>query len=126
MEVIRKNSLKDPAKQSNAPCLTIVGVILEAALTEIFLNLSPPQTLFFFKQKTAYEITRTGVQTCALPICVHRPGCARIGAHDRREGPSTFAHQVPIPMAMRLMVTEMHSPRELRLVGELDMSTTGE
>src|SRR5215467_4235437 len=23
---------------------------------------------FFFKQKTAYEITRTGVQTCALPI----------------------------------------------------------
>src|SRR5256885_5333732 len=23
---------------------------------------------FFFKQKTAYEITMTGVQTCALPI----------------------------------------------------------
>src|SRR5476649_2057377 len=23
---------------------------------------------FFFKQKTAYEIHRTGVQTCALPI----------------------------------------------------------
>src|SRR2546428_2148881 len=25
-------------------------------------------SFFFFKQKTAYEITRTGVQTCALPI----------------------------------------------------------
>src|SRR5438445_13670778 len=25
--------------------------------------------LFFFKQKTAYEIGVTGVQTCALPIC---------------------------------------------------------
>ena len=24
---------------------------------------------FFFKQKTAYEIGVTGVQTCALPIC---------------------------------------------------------
>src|SRR2546430_12977443 len=29
-----------------------------------------PQNMgkFFFKQKTAYEITMTGVQTCALPI----------------------------------------------------------
>src|SRR5215204_5017496 len=35
--------------------------------------------VFFFKQKTAYEITVwTGVQTCALPISGHRSGRAQL------------------------------------------------
>src|ERR1022692_3987081 len=43
-----------------------------------------PWRFFFFKQKTAYEITRwTGVQTCALPIyqiaCADAVGKRRIG-----------------------------------------------
>src|SRR3712207_8591248 len=33
---------------------------------------------FFFKQKTAYEILATGVQTCALPIYGLAAGCAAI------------------------------------------------
>src|SRR5262245_64063417 len=30
--------------------------------------------VFFFKQKTAYEMPKCGVQTCALPISRHWPG----------------------------------------------------
>src|ERR1044071_6416824 len=42
---------------------------------------------FFFKQKTAYEIsTRDGVQTCALPIC-YRPARAAARAASPR-GPA--------------------------------------
>src|SRR3712207_7747437 len=41
--------------------------------------------LFFFKQKTAYEILVTGVQTCALPIS--------------RDGlPTPQAHVVLVPL----------------------------
>src|SRR3546814_4746978 len=47
-----------------------------------------PSLFFFFMQRTAYESALvTGVQTCALPICVHRrrrrAHCARLaGALD--------------------------------------------
>src|SRR3712207_7368444 len=39
---------------------------------------------FFFKQKTAYEIGVTGVQTCALPISSR--GGHRRGPQNRRRG----------------------------------------
>src|SRR6201989_3728871 len=42
--------------------------------------------VFFFKQKTAYEIHRlTGVQTCALPIC-------RVDAGGSPESPASHVH----------------------------------
>src|ERR1022692_1030825 len=39
---------------------------------------------FFFKQKTAYEITMTGVQTCALPIYVLKGEVSIVGPRPER------------------------------------------
>src|SRR3546814_4192600 len=40
--------------------------------------------LFFFKQKTAYELRITGVQTCALPICSPRASSRTRGCGSHR------------------------------------------
>src|SRR6188474_3606327 len=51
----------------------------------------PRLSLFFFKQKTAYEMSlRDGVQTCALPISAAEGACSRVyRARIRRRSAST-------------------------------------
>src|SRR5438034_4005470 len=64
--------------------------------------------IFFFKQKTAYEIhCVTGVQTCALPILiVIADGCAL---------PSTSLPRIMIDLDPSRLVREKLSPVRLRL-----------
>src|SRR3712207_7368509 len=46
--------------------------------------------LFFFKQKTAYEILACGVQTCALPISRRRAEVGTVSSLDVAPQPTTL------------------------------------
>src|SRR2546430_16757170 len=50
-----------------------------------------PRMLFFFQAEDGIrDLTVTGVQTCALPICVREPGIARFDVLQQHDDPARF------------------------------------